>query len=812
MATNLTFRGMLLAAAAVGASAVPALAQDQVPATTGGQLEEVVVTATRRAEELSKVPQSISAFTAERMDQLDVKSFADIVRYTPGVQYNSGNNQISIRGVSSSAGAATTGVYIDDTPIQMRRLGFGTVHSLPGVFDLERVEVLRGPQGTLFGAGSEGGTVRYITPQPSLTDYSVYGKAEISQTQDGGPSYEGGLAVGGPIVQDKLGFRVSGWLRRDGGWIDHVDYMTGQNLGQNSNYTDTYQVHAALTWEPAPGLQITPAVFVQNRIPNNDSEYWVGISNPGNGVYKTATPERLSNKDFFVLPSLRIDYNLGSVEFISNTSLFYRNDKVNGYSGSLYNLSYFQSVEQYGQDPNYDTCTGGLCLANPQPLLLANTINLPAWGTYTSGFGYYKSVNTDTNDQTNVTQEARLQSSDPNARLSWVLGVFYSSNRQVSIEEINDPQLPALTQYLWGEDMITAWTENLLPNGDDYINNIVGHSRQTAVFGNATFSVTDQLKVQAGLRVAKTHFDFVNWSDGPQNFGLLTGNHGSDDETPVTPMGGLTYQINPDDMVYATVAKGYRIGGANPPFPAAACQPDLIKRGISSIPSSYKSDTVLSYEVGSKDRFFDRRLELSGSVFYLNWDNIQQSSYLPSCGFQYTANLGTAESKGFDLEGTWLPTDSLVFDFALGYTDASYSKTIRTGTSSNSPELANKGDKIPGSPWTFSLGAQYNTMLGDRDAYLRVDYEYQAPEAARVAGRDPATVSYDPTSVADPQTNLVSVRGGVTLNAVKLAIFVDNLFNSHPVLGLGHQDQDTLLYEATTLRPRTFGLTATYRY
>ncbi|MDE2462399.1 MAG: TonB-dependent receptor, partial [Alphaproteobacteria bacterium] len=593
------WQGLLLTAATLG-TIVSANAQSasNAPATnpsakTDG-IEEVVVTATRRAEPLSKVAMSISAFTKQRMDQLDVKSFAQIARFTPGVQFDQTNNQISIRGVSSSAGAATTGVYIDDTPIQMRRLGFGSVNSLPGVFDLDRVEVLRGPQGTLFGAGSEGGAVRYITPQPSLDTYSIYAKSEISQTEHGGASYEGGVAVGGPIIPGQLGFRVSGWMRHGGGWIDHVNYLTGKNIQSNSNYNDTYQVHAALAWQPISNLRVTPSVFLQNRIDNNDGEYWVGLSNPSKGVFKNATPERMANHDFFVLPSLKIDLTLHNVELISNTSYFYRHDLVNGYSGTLYNLSYFQSVEAFGQDPNGNTCPGGLCATNPQMLLLPNTINLP-------GFGPYLSVNRDTNDQSSITQEVRLQSIDPHARLTWVAGLFYSSERQVSIEEINDPQLPQLTQYLWGEDMLTAWGENLLANGDDYINNNTGHTSQTAFYAHATYRITSKLKLQAGLRVAQTHFDYVNWSDGPQNFGYVPPNTGKKDETPVTPMGGITYQFNPDDMVYATVAKGYRIGGANPPFPLSACQADLTLRGIKTIPSTYNSDSVMSYEAGSKD-------------------------------------------------------------------------------------------------------------------------------------------------------------------------------------------------------------------
>ena len=196
--------------------------------------------------------------------------------YTPGVTFDPVTKNISIRGVNSTAGDATTGIYIDDTPIQLRALGFGSDNTLPAMFDLERVEVLRGPQGTLFGAGSEGGTVRYITPTPSLTDFSVYGKTELSVTENGAPNYEGGVAIGGPIVDDKLGFRISAWGRRDGGWIDKVDYMTGATLQANSNYVNTYVVRGALLWQATPSLAITPSVFYQNRRQNNIDQYWVG--------------------------------------------------------------------------------------------------------------------------------------------------------------------------------------------------------------------------------------------------------------------------------------------------------------------------------------------------------------------------------------------------------------------------------------------------------------------------------------------------------------------------------------------------------
>jgi outer membrane receptor protein involved in Fe transport len=276
-------------------------------------------------------------------------------------------------------------------------------------------------------------------------------------------------------------------------------------------------------------------------------------------------------------------------------------------------------------------------------------------------------------------------------------------------------------------------------------------------------------------------------------------------------MGGVTWQVNDDDMVYFSAAKGYRIGGANPPVPFTACGPDLTALGITSLPADYGSDTVMSYEAGSKDKFFGGRLLASGSVYYLKWKNIQQDNYLPGCGFKYTSNLGDAESKGFDLQGEWLVTDALDLDFSLGYTDAHFTTNAATGPAPGAPTLAVKGDRLPGSPWTFSVGAQYNANVWNHDSFLRLDYEFASREIGVTPARDPANSLYDGGLVGEPETNVVTLRAGTTLGDFNVSIFADNLLNAHPRLDLSHQDSDTILYEARTLRPRTIGLTATYR-
>src|ERR1700739_2933900 len=203
-------------------------------------LQEIVVTASRREESLSKVPISVTALTQETMDQKGIKDFLDVARFTPGVSIdNSATNAISIRGISSSGGAGTTGIYIDDTPIQMRSVGFNPDDTLPKTFDLERVEILRGPQGTLFGAGAEGGAVRYILTQPSVTTASSYLRSEVSYTQYGAPNYELGVAHGQPIVDGTFGVRASVWYRWDGGWGHRVDPTTRETVEKNINRAGT---------------------------------------------------------------------------------------------------------------------------------------------------------------------------------------------------------------------------------------------------------------------------------------------------------------------------------------------------------------------------------------------------------------------------------------------------------------------------------------------------------------------------------------------------------------------------------------------
>jgi iron complex outermembrane receptor protein len=793
-------------------------------------LEEIVVTATRREESISRVPISITALSQEMIDQKGIRDFSDVARYTPGVAFdNSQTNQISIRGISSSGGSGTTGIYIDDVPIQVRNLGFNSDDTLVKLFDLDRVEVLRGPQGTLFGAGSEGGTVRYITTQPSLTKSSVYAKAETSYTQGGDINYETGVAAGTPLIDGVLGVRASAWYRRDGGWIDRIDPTTLQTVDKNANHDETTVLRLAALWQPNDALRVTPSVLYQNRQRNDVTIYWPEYSDPGKDRYFSANPTARSEPDKFYLPSLNIQADIGPVRLISTTAYFHR-DETSGYDGTLYNLGYYQTLLPAG--------------STAFPLLDGSGVHLPP------GLENYRSPASVTNQQRNFTQEFRLQSTDPTARLAWTVGAFYSLNRQFSLEEIHDPMADALFNQLIGMPIAAYFGTPLnpdgssyLPMGDSYFNRLLSHDRQVAGFGEVNFNVTDTLKLTAGVRVSKTSYSIQSLSDGPQNSGPRPGTQSSS-ETPVTPKAGIQWQADPNNMYYFTYAKGFRSGGGNPSIPYdptyqntnLGCTGDFLKFGIPHAPATYKSDSVKSFEVGAKNNF-DNRVRLASSIYYIRWNSIQGNVVPPICQIQWTDNLGDAISKGFDLQADFQVTSDLSIESTFGYTDARYTKNaypsgaVITGTNPPPPPLVFRGDAVAGPngigtgysipPWSATIGAEYKFRAFTHESFVRADYEYIAGDKWAHASQDPRTSSYDPAGIPTPRQSFASMRAGTNFGDWSASLFVDNLTDSHTLLNYNHQTPSyaggnngyaSPAYRFITYRPRTFGISVTFKH
>ena len=515
------------------------------------------MTATRHEESLSKVPISVTALTQEALDVRGVKDFQDVARFTPGVNIdNSGTNNIAIRGIASTGGAGTTGIYLDDTPIQMRALAFNPDEALPKTFDIDRVEVLRGPQGTLFGSGSEGGTVRYITTQPSLTKTSIYSRAEVSYTEGGDPSYEAGVAGGMPLIDGTLGVRVSVWYRKDGGYVDRINPTTLATEQKNANFDETMLVRLAAVWAATEHLTVTPSFYYQDRYRNDVENYWPLYSDPDSNRFVNANPTQRSAPDRFYIPALKIEADFGATKLISNTSYYHRQDET-GYDGTLYNLGFYQTF----LGPDF-----GLL----NPLLLDNNgVHLPP------GAPNYRSPASVDNYQQNITQEIRLQSNDPAARFIWTTGVFFNDNRQRYLEQIHDPMLNQLTLATAGvpyTDLFTDVDGNPVPYDpgypqDSYFLLTNAKDQQLAVFGEGTYGFTDQLKLTVGARYSHSKYSFTSSTGGPQLFNATTSVGADKSENSFTPKVSLAYQYDPRNLYYFTYAKGFRPGGGNNPVP-----------------------------------------------------------------------------------------------------------------------------------------------------------------------------------------------------------------------------------------------------
>jgi len=799
------------------------LATAAVAQTAGNELlDEVVITATRQNDTVNRAPLSVTAVTQQSLDQQNIRSAADLARGIPGLRLNNtgsatATQTISIRGLSSG-GAPTTGVYLDDSPLAKRSGPLGSGAPIPQLFDLERVEVLKGPQGTLYGAGSQGGTVRFITPAPSLTTYSVYARSEVSQTEHGQANYEIGAAVGGPIIQDKLGFRASVYHRHNGGYLDYAYRLTGQTVAKNTNSSDNGAIRLAVTWAPTEQLKITPALYWSRQTVDDQDAYWENVErfttpakttgaythpaytygpynfygpyvsgdvcNIGDNfvnVIQVCVPKQRSATELF-LPSLTVDYAFDKMT-------------VKGI------LSYIGDRSKGNTDFSYQ---------EPQ--------NHQAGSPFVFDLPLYQSYPRYTNERRGITGELRFASANQDSRLTWVAGLYYA-NVDIKAYTYYVANADDLTRTVYGLPAQSIFGIPLLPGNLEYYRDFRLEDSEIAAYGEGTFALTSKLKVIAGLRVSRTEFSYWQETGGPIGGSARGVYTGTVIESPVSPKAGLQYLIDDRNQLYATVSKGYRVGGVNQP-PPANCAADLASLGITSTPGTFDSDTVWNYEGGAKLRVFGA--QINSSVFYLEWKDTQTNYGLPTCGFGYTLNAGKAVSKGFDVQAQ-KKFGPLTATIAAGYTDAKYTQGV-VGPAPRFTVYIQEGDRLPVPKWNVNLGLRYDFNLMARQAYIRGDYQYSSSFARGVGF---GSAGYSPDTREAEATNFVTARTGMTFGNMELSAFVDNLTNSQDILSTSGGrtgcnaasgaactvfSQYNPVYRRTTYRPRTFGLTASYRY
>ncbi|MGA8705986.1 MAG: TonB-dependent receptor [Steroidobacteraceae bacterium] len=783
---------LLLAVTAVATTGGAALADDSTntPAAAPGMLTEVIVTATRRAESVEDVPISINALGADQLALGAIKSIDDIAALTPGLQFavpngfSSAFTTISIRGLNTNTGPPTVGLYLDDSVISSRLSGTANQGNVyPYVFDLNRVEVERGPQGTLFGAGAEAGTVRFITNQPSLTDYTGLARSELASTEGGRLSYEAGVAYGGPIIDNELGFRVSVWDRSDGGWVNRIDPLPGPDFGNvvapDANTNTKTAVKAALAFKIGDVL-ITPAIYWQRVHQDDAQRFYAAFSDPENGIFDNGVLQPEVWTDKWVLPSIKAEDHLSFADVTANVSYLSR-----------------QATETL--DESAFVCPG---LQTP-----------PGSGTFGCGnplgTGFPTLASQDAYTPTNLsvnayTAELRLASTAKDTWLSWVAGVYYEHRQQRDFQ--TDYDQAAYPQYFGMAAPCASLFCSIIQDQHELF-----IDAQTAVFAQADIHFTQQLTLTVGERVAHVTVDGADTT----SISYLTGAppyapfHAQNN--PVTPHLGLSYQFDRNNLAYVSFSEGYRPGGGNAEIPntSGPCN------GQAQVPLTYSPDYVHAIELGSKNTVLDGRLQVNASIFHNEWNNIQQ--YVSeSCGpYAYGTNAGDAVSNGFDLQLQALLTEELRFNLNVGYVNAYYSKSgyIPGQPPSKATILVAEGDKVGilpqvNAPWNVNATLDYSLPLSNGN-------KFHAQAVALYTSQNPGPfitqnteVNGYPFAVPDPATHLYNARVGYTMGKLDLSFFMNNIFNNSQALSKYQANGSSDLISYTTFRPRTLGLTA----
>ena len=766
--------GLLCAAAYIGPSLTSTIAraQDQAPAAPTGQLEEIVVTSTKRTENLKAVPQSISVITGTQLQEQHVADYADLGRNVPGLSFtNSGGpglSNIEIRGISSSIGSPTVSIYLDDTPISIRNNGFYAGQPEPVLLDLAQSEVLRGPQGTLYGASSMGGTIRLVSNPVSLTSYQGSAYSELSETEHGGFNYDFRGILNVPIVTDMLGLRIAAETIQDSGYVDHA-LLNGtlDKRGINGDRKDV--IKATVRWDVTPDLTITPSVFFQ-RTHIADT----GLVDLDNSHYVTTKLVPEGGTDTQAIPTIKINYDFGWADLTSVSSYAFRHFPRTT-DGTFFNSEFVgffldDILQQPGKDGKFH---GDALGALPGPV--------------------YNSLNS-----RQVTEEIRLVSKpyDPNGDglpIAWIAGLYYSDAKYLGTS----------AQYVTGfnqtfskfyagtpEEVLGAATPNDLFY--DFVNRL--DDRQYAAYGEASYYVVPELKLTAGLRYLYGRDSATNTSGG--FFASTPFSSGNTKAYALTPKFAATYDVSESLTTYVNISKGYRLGGVNAPVPAVQCAVDLHAFGLEQAPDNYQPDKLWNYEVGAKSRFLDNQLSVNVSAFDIEWDKIQLDVPLKTCGFDYFANVGHARSVGFETEILDRVTPDLTLGFTGSYDDATFTQA--------EPNLGiRSGDIVPGSPkWSITLMADYEKQLTDLYGFFaRANWQF--------IGSSHGTFIRDNQDYQRPTYNLFGASIGLTYDNWEFSIFTKNLFDEKKII---QKPADNFVAEGYTPVPQIFGLSAEVKF
>ncbi len=760
--------------------------------------EEVTVTARHREETVQSVPESVAAPTESDLRDRGAENLEDVSANVAGFTVQNlgpGQSQVAMRGVSSGqivrdqpGVKEQVGIYLDDSVVSLSLFTPDL-----DLFDLNRVEVLRGPQGTLFGSGSESGTVRYITNQPVLNESETIGEFNAEDIQNGGPGGSAKAAVNVPIGTTAA-VRFVGYYTRYGGFMNAVQ----PNLSVKKDVNDGFRsgTRIAYLYKPNDKLSITPRILYQRVHMNgwNRIDVYNILGNPYTttrpavqlGDHRQFTQITEPFTDDFLLGDVNLKYELSpAMTFSSITSYNNRGILVQRDAGAL-----------------TSSITGGSIGLPPQ----VYTLNAPLL------------------DRTHahmITEEARV--SGETGKLQWLGGVFYGHVNRHYGQNLPVTGFTAISGI--PSASIYAPTDSLFWSNLDY------HFNQYAIFGEGTYSVTPRLDLTGGVRFYNYHEDRTQIFDGlfgEDANGNPQSQPGSVHASGFAPRVIASYKVTDTTQLNAQISKGFRLGGINDPLNVTLCTAaDLVTFGGRP---TWKDETLWNYEVGSKTTLQGGRGAFNASAFYADIRNLQATVTAGSCSSRIVFNVPKSRSAGVEVEYELAPSDRYDFAISATHTNSRVESTLTsTDAQGNVSVVAGiqKGNRLPTVP--ENQGAAALTLHWPTDSgwagyatgvlqYVGTRYTQIGDQAAGFGAVN--LYSFAPNNIGGPYTQntftfnpllpaytLVNLRVGILRGRWDTALYVNNLTDERALLALDQERGTRARVSFLTNQPRTFGIT-----
>jgi outer membrane receptor protein involved in Fe transport len=817
------------------AGAGAALAAGQTaPPPTPPKTEEITVTSQKRSENVRKVPLSITVLSGAQIRAEHIENFADLTRAVPNLSFSSqageGLSNLEMRGISSSAGTATVALYLDDVSLTTRNLPTEGA-SEPRFLDISRVEVLRGPQSTLYGASALGGTLRYISNQPKMDVFEGNVFSEISGTYHGGVNWDEQGVLNIPIIDNQLVLRLAAETGSDSGYIDNINPANGSVIKSGINSTNFNVAHGTLTWTPTDWLTVTPSVFFQDFDQRDSDAQYLSIPND-------ETPKLVAEPgdDKLLVPAITFNADLGFANLIAVTGNYER-QFTRTLDSSIYdNLSVYLCSPL---DPDVG-CTDNA--GNPvfnAPNGLFNALNNRPSQTYYS------------NTVRQWSEEVRLVSKpyvpgESALPFTWIAGLYYSDEHTTSTdtEFVND------ANALFSKYGVSPADPTVILGGfpGDIVNNEVYQgitaydTAQYAVFGEGTYYPLPNVRLTAGAR-----YQYAR--DGESTYQNYFYDYG--DPGLVTSVGhfytflpkfAANWDITPDNTIYANASKGFRLGSENrritydPTEAGDSGTPsyDLAQLGIhGNSPTNFGPDKLWNFEIGDKGRALGGRITFTADFFYILWSDIQTEVPLVTSGDEFQTNAGSATSYGAEFEVRGRITD----DVTAGLSGSVVNATLDHGVIVNGNLIAGTfpGEKVPGVPdFNLTSDVKYTYRVNDRvSGFFDIAPNWVGESHGDVIAGNlntQACVQFGNCEPANPDYKRPSyvtldASMGVDFGRWEITLFGRNLTNNNKIIqrpdiqGSASPEYEfdylgvpTRNLQGFTLRPLTVGMNASLKF